>query len=297
MQKIQFPDGMINDGIKKLFTILSEARCEARFVGGCVRDAIIGNAVSDIDIAVNMRPDVVMKILQQNGVRYIPTGLKHGTITALIDGITVEITSLRKDIDCDGRHAVVEFTSSWEEDALRRDFTVNAMYADIDGNLYDFHSGFKDVNSKIIRFVGNAAKRIEEDTLRILRYYRFVSSHGSIEQMDAEAIQACRIYAIQLENLSGERIQMEMRKIVNSKQAADIIDIMGQHGITKQIGLTLEQASLLKELITLEQEFDTVALDSLAKLASLIRQGSKAVRDAALTVATNWKLSNRDGVL
>lgn len=297
MQNIEFPEGMINDGIKKLFDILSKAKCEARFVGGCVRDAIVGKAVSDIDVAVDVRPDLVIKILQNNQIRYIPTGLKHGTITALVNGTTVEITSLRKDIDCDGRHAVVEFTSSWEEDALRRDFTINAMYADIHGRIYDFHSGYKDLMEKKIRFVGNAAKRIEEDTLRILRYYRFVSSHGTVENMDAEAVQACRIYSIQLASLSGERIQMEMRKIVNSKQASQILAIMSDHGVTKQISLDIDNPQLLQQLVKLEQDYDFIELDSLAKLASLVRKSTKSAREAALMLATDWKLSNRDGVL
>jgi len=161
--------------VKKIFKVIEEfsATSEIRYVGGCVRKIINNEVIDDIDLAVNLNPDEVSKILKKNNIKFYKTGIDHGTITAFTNGDKFEITSLRKDIHTDGRHAKVEFSKDWKEDASRRDFTINSIYADIDGNLYDPFEGKKDLQNGKIEFIGDAEKRIQEDYLRILRYIRF----------------------------------------------------------------------------------------------------------------------------
>ena len=161
--------------INKIFNAISSfsKNGEIRYVGGCVRKIINKEKVDDIDLAVNLNPTDVCKALKQVGIKYYESGIEHGTITALINNNKFEITSLRKDIDTDGRHAKVEFSNSWKDDASRRDFTINSIYADIDGNLFDPFDGKKDLESGKVDFIGDAETRIKEDYLRILRYVRF----------------------------------------------------------------------------------------------------------------------------
>ena len=185
---------------------------DARFVGGCVRDSLIGRSeISNIDIATPIEPDGVIALLEQAGLRAIPTGLEHGTITAVFEGEVFEITTLRRDIDTDGRHAKIAFSDNWLTDAQRRDFTINAIYCDVKGALYDPLGGSKDLKSGKVRFVGNAEKRISEDFLRILRFFRFYAHFGS-NTPDAEAISACTKSADKLKTLSGDRIRSELIK-------------------------------------------------------------------------------------
>lgn len=185
---------------------------DARFVGGCVRDSLIGRSeISNIDIATPIEPDGVIALLEQAGLRAIPTGLEHGTITTVFEGEIFEITTLRRDIDTDGRHAKIAFSDNWLTDAQRRDFTINAIYCDVKGALYDPFGGSKDLKSGKVRFVGNAEKRISEDFLRILRFFRFYAHFGS-NTPDAEAISACTKSAGKLKTLSGDRIRSELIK-------------------------------------------------------------------------------------
>ena len=166
--------------VKKIFKVIEEfsAASEIRYVGGCVRKIINNEVIDDIDLAVNLNPDEVSKILKENNIKFYKTGIDHGTITALINNKKFEITSLRKDISTDGRHAKVEFSNDWHEDASRRDFTINSIYADIDGNLFDPFNGKKDLENGEVKFIGAADKRIKEDYLRILRYVRFFVNYS-----------------------------------------------------------------------------------------------------------------------
>jgi len=166
-----------------------EALGEARFVGGAVRNALLGAAVSDIDIAVPMPPEESLKRLEAAGIKVVPTGLDHGTVTAIKNNKVFEITSLRRDVATDGRHAVVAYTHDWSEDAARRDFTMNALYAAADGEIFDYHGGIQDLIADKVRFVGDARVRIAEDYLRILRLFRFHAWYGKGE-MDDEALRA-----------------------------------------------------------------------------------------------------------
>ena len=161
--------------VGKIFNAISSygAKAEIRYVGGCVRKILNDEKIDDIDLATNLNPDEVIEALKKNNINFYETGKTHGTITAHIEGINYEITSLRKDLSTDGRHAKVEYTDNWHEDASRRDFTINSIYSDIEGNLYDPFGGKNHIEKKIVKFIGDPEKRIQEDYLRILRYIRF----------------------------------------------------------------------------------------------------------------------------
>lgn len=164
--------------VRVLFAALDGAGIVARFVGGCVRNSVLGQAIGDYDLAVDTRPELVMQALQAAKVKVVPTGLKHGTVTAVIEGRPFELTTLRRDVETDGRRAVVAFTDDWLEDAGRRDFTFNALYADRDGTLYDPFNGRRDLAEARVRFIGDAEMRIAEDRLRVLRFFRFHAWYG-----------------------------------------------------------------------------------------------------------------------
>ena len=207
----------------------------ARFVGGCVRNAILGLPLTDIDIATKHTPDQVIKLLKEQGIKTIPTGIDHGTITAVIGNKPFEITTLRKDIDTDGRHATVAFSQSWLEDARRRDFTMNALFANLDGEIYDpLGQGLNDLKAHRVIFVGEAAKRITEDVLRILRFFRFHAIYGK-GTPDQLALKACADHAHLIENLSKERITQEYLKILAADKARETLNIMHGHGIMPEL--------------------------------------------------------------
>ncbi len=188
---------------------------EIRYVGGCVRKIINKEKVDDIDLAVNLKPTDVCECLKKNKINYYESGIKHGTITALINDIKFEITSLRKDIDTDGRHAKVEFSNNWKEDASRRDFTINSIYADFDGVLFDPFNGKKDLESGQVSFIGNAEERIKEDYLRILRYIRFYLNYSK-NKHDPKIIGIIKKNLSGFSNISSERLLSEFQKLLQS---------------------------------------------------------------------------------
>lgn len=203
----------------------------ALFVGGCVRNALLDKAAGDIDIATVYRPEEVLERLGQAGIKAIPTGLDHGTVTAVADDQSFEITTLRRDVETDGRHAVVAYTDDWREDANRRDFTMNTLLCDTEGNVYDpTGQGLDDLEAGRVLFVGNAAQRIQEDYLRILRFFRFHAYYGR-GAPDQNAIFACRQYAHKIETLSRERITQEFFKILEAPAPADILTLMFENGV------------------------------------------------------------------
>jgi poly(A) polymerase len=213
-----------------LFGILS-AKGEVRLVGGCVRDILVNKRSVDIDIATTVLPHEVEKLLNDNNIKCIPTGIEFGTVTAVIEGRHFEITTLREDISCDGRHAKVVFTQDWYQDALRRDFTVNAMSMDIQsGKVYDYFGGQEDLEQKLIKFVGAPAKRIKEDYLRILRYFRFYAYFGG-DKIDLPSLEACQKYAQGLQQISGERIQKEMFLLLSAPFAYQAVVMMAENGL------------------------------------------------------------------
>ena len=189
---------------------------EIRYVGGCIRKILNDEIIDDIDFAVNLKPNDSIEALKNNNIKYYETGIDHGTITAFIENNKFEITSLRKDINTDGRHAKVEFSDNWLEDASRRDFTINSIYADIDGNLYDPFNGKRDLELGKVEFIGDIEKRIKEDYLRILRYIRFFLNYSKLEHSDkVKKIIKKNISGIS--NISSERLLDEFKKIIKSK--------------------------------------------------------------------------------
>ncbi len=210
--KLPIRSWMQKSSTKSVMSALQRQGHLARYVGGCVRDTLAGrDAIDNIDIATPAAPQTVIALLEGAGIRTIPTGLKHGTVTAVMNGEMFEITTLRRDITTDGRHATVDFTNDWHADATRRDFTINCIYCDEDGTLFDPLNGIEDLKAGNIRFVGNANKRIREDFLRILRFFRFFSDFGS-NTPNREAIDACTELSSNLSSLSGERIRQELIK-------------------------------------------------------------------------------------
>ena len=187
---------------------------QIRYVGGCIRKIIKDQKIDDIDLATNLKPEEVCDALKKNDLNYHETGLEHGTITAIIDKQKFEITSLREDILTDGRHARVKFSNDWKKDALRRDFTINSIYADEDGNLFDPHEGKKDLEKGLIKFIGNADERIKEDYLRILRYFRFFLEYSK-KPHNPEIIKTIKVNIDGISKISKDRLLSELKKFVN----------------------------------------------------------------------------------
>ena len=189
---------------KVIFSCLNKIGKESnvRFVGGCVRKVLCGENIDDVDLATSLEPDEVKKRLNKEDIKVVDTGIAHGTVTAILNKKKFEITTLRKDISTDGRHANVEFTSSWEQDALRRDFTINAIYVDIEGRIFDPQNGITDLQNGKIKFIGNPDERIQEDYLRILRYFRFFAQYSKIE-FDQNIIRSIKKYIDGLNKISN----------------------------------------------------------------------------------------------
>jgi poly(A) polymerase len=225
---------------------------ESMFVGGCVRDSLLGKHATDIDIATVLEPFDVMDLLRANNMEALPTGIAHGTITALYGDMKYEITTLRKDVNCDGRHADVEFTDNFKEDAARRDFTYNAMFMDVEGNILDFFGGKDDLFKGITRFVGNPEQRIREDYLRILRLFRFHCLYGK-KDLFQDHLAAVADLSAGLEKISGERIQHEMIRILGAEDPSEVIQQMIYTGVCNNISLPLEDAAVIKNMVVLEQ--------------------------------------------
>ena len=209
--------------------ILLAALGDGRFVGGAVRNALLGWPVNDIDIAVPMPPEETLKRLEVAGIKAVPTGFEHGTVTAIVNGRPFEVTSLRQDIATDGRHAIVAYTDDWEEDSARRDFTMNALYAGADGEIFDYHGGVDDLLAGRVRFVGDAGQRIREDYLRILRLFRFHAWYGKGD-MDPDALRAAADAKAGLAQLSGERIAKEIAAASGGAKSGAVAAIDGGVG-------------------------------------------------------------------
>jgi poly(A) polymerase len=251
---------------------------EARLVGGAVRDGLIGLPVSDIDIATRLLPDDVMARLKRAKIKAVPTGLAHGTVTAVIEGGPVEVTTLRRDVATDGRHAEVVFSDDWQEDASRRDFTMNALYADpVSGEVFDWFGGLADLEARRVRFIGDPLTRIAEDHLRILRFFRFHARFGK-GPADGTALAACAARANDLMALSRERIAAELLKLLAAPRPAPAVRLMIDHGIFAPVLPEISDAGPLEQLIAREAAAK-VAGDPLRRLAALIGPGATLARD------------------
>ncbi len=261
----------------------------ARFVGGCVRDGLLGRveAGADLDLATPERPEQVMRLLEDAGIRPLPTGLAHGTVTAVVGDQRFEITTLRRDVATDGRHAEVEFTDDFAADAARRDFTINAMSCDGEGRLFDYFGGRADLEAGHVRFVGRAAERIAEDYLRILRFFRFFAYYGR-PPADAEALRACREAAPEIGRLSGERIQTETLKLLEAGDPLPALRLVAASGVLDQVMPGPVALERLARLLHLAPD-----ADDLLRLGALLRPPPAPV-DAVAWVAARWRLSRRD---
>ena len=261
---------MAAPAVRTLFTALGQAGIAARFVGGCVRNAVLGRAIDDIDIAVDKPPEAVMRALAAAGLKSVPTGLRHGTVTAVVGDDRFELTTLRRDVETDGRRAVVAFTDDWLEDASRRDFTFNALYADPDGTLYDPFDGRADLAAGRVRFIGDADTRIAEDRLRVLRFFRFHAWFGR-PPLDGAGFDACRRHAGALAGLSGERVAKELLRLLAAPSPADALVAMADAGALDHWLPEYDGAARLRALIGREDR-----PDPLRRLASVLAAGSAA---------------------
>jgi len=254
-----------------------------RFVGGAVRDALLQRPVTDVDAATPLTPNDVMALLSAADIQAIPTGINHGTITAVIGKKHFEITTLRKDVATDGRHAQVEYTDDWQEDAKRRDFTMNALYLSPAGQLTDYFGGAQDAKEGRVKFIGDAPARIREDYLRILRFFRFFAHYGKTTP-DNEALKACAAAAAHIERLSAERIQHEMLKLLSAPKSYHAIEFMIEHGVfMPTFGVTLANAKILARLEEMTTAF-AQNVSVAAKLLTLVANSE--------ALAKRWKLSN-----
>ena len=261
---------------------------DARFVGGAVRNAILGEKVADIDIATPLLPQDVIRRLQKAGFGAVPTGLEHGTITAVVRGHPFEVTTLRRDVSTDGRRATVAFTTDWTEDAARRDFTMNALYASADGEVFDHVGGLADLRARHVRFVGDPRTRIREDYLRILRLFRFHAWYGKGE-LDAAAFAAAAAEKAGLKLLSGERVQKELLRLLQAKAPVPALQAMQRASILAEIlpaDIQLERTAHLIEIETATRREP----DNVLRLAALLPDDAKA----ALKLSGVLKLSNAD---
>jgi poly(A) polymerase len=278
------------DGLKRVIAALADDYGGPRIVGGAVRDSLLGLMVTDVDLATMLLPETVIDRLEAARIKAVPTGLDHGTVTAVADGKNYEITTLRRDVATDGRRATVAFATDWREDAARRDFTINALYADPNtGEIFDYFGGLADLESGTIRFIGNADQRIAEDFLRILRYFRFLARFGRGD-IDSVAVTACAAGAHGLTALSRERIAQELVKILSLTNPVEAVELMAEHAIFAPFlpELQNDAPQQLRRLVEREQQHGgTVSLP--ARLLTLLPKDAVAVDK----VAARLKLSNK----
>ena len=262
----QFP-WMKNKAMSALFGAFPKDNL--RFVGGCVRNALWGEPVTDTDLAVALEPDEVMSALKNAGIRYVETGVLHGTVTAIINKKPYEITSLRRDVETDGRHAVVTYTKDWSEDAQRRDLTFNALYASQSGEVFDPAGlGLKDLKARRLRFVGDADRRVKEDYLRILRFFRFLAWYGGEAKVDADSLKACRENKAGIKKLSAERVWSEIKKLLLAQNPSRALHIMLTNEILETVLPEANNVDGLDFLLKLEAR-ENIKPDPLLRLMAM----------------------------
>jgi poly(A) polymerase len=292
MERVTLPPAAWRErpGLDRLAEALGAGDGAARYVGGAVRDTLLGLPVADIDVATRHAPDIVVERLEAAGIKAIPTGIAHGTITAVSAGTVVEVTTLRRDVATDGRHATVAFTDDWEADAARRDFTINALYADpLTGAVYDWFGGLDDLAARKVRFIGDPYRRIAEDHLRILRFFRFHARFGPDDQaaIDRAALDACTDRANDLMALSRERIAAELLKLLVAPRAVPVIALMVDRGIFRPVLPEIADVAALVALATREATAG-IAPDAIRRLAALIPA------EAAEGIGARLRLSKAD---
>ena len=279
-------------GVARILDALGGGDGLTRYVGGAVRDELLQIPVNDIDFATRLRPDEVVARLEAARIKAVPTGIAHGTITAVADGQPAEITTLRADVSTDGRRATVEFSDDWQADAARRDFTINALYADpVTGEIFDFFGGLEDLKARRVRFIGNPLQRIAEDHLRILRFFRFHARFGEGE-MDAAALEACTARANDLMALSRERIADETVKTLIIPDPVATVSLMVERGIFAPVMPEITDASRLVALV-IDEASASIAPDPIRRLASLLPQDPDIADDVAVRLRFSKKARKR----
>ena len=259
-------DWIRDKDLQAVLRCLTGAGHQALLVGGCVRNGLLGMAIDDIDIATDARPETVMALAKTAGLRVVPTGIDHGTVTVIAGGKPHQVTTFRRDVETDGRRAVVAYSTLIDEDAMRRDLTMNALYADASGLVIDPLGGLPDLKARRVRFVGDAEARIREDYLRILRFFRFHAAYGDQSLgLDPEGLAACAANSAGIETLSRERLGHEMRKLLAAPDPAPAVAAMQAAGILAQV-LPGADARALAPLVHLEADLRPDALRRLAAL-------------------------------
>lgn len=271
-----------------IFNIIADAQGECRLVGGCVRDYLINKTPVDFDIATNLIPKRIIEVFKKNDVKVFPVGIEHGTVLVVIDKFNFEITTLRKDVKCFGRYAEVQFTKDWKEDAARRDFTMNAMSITPNGELYDYFNGQVDLEHKKIKFVGNPAKRIKEDYLRILRYLRFLGCFG-LTNIDCDSYSASIKNIQNLKLISKERIKSELIKLLAAKFAKEIMIKLNAANTFQHIGLS--SIAIDSELL---QKISFKVNDPFVNLAILCNLSTIENGSVITQLKNNLQLSNKE---
>ena len=274
--------------LRRLLAVLGAGDGETRFVGGCVRDTLLGSPVSDVDLATRLEPEAVLDRLKAAAIKAVPTGLAHGTVTAVIEGRPVEVTTLRRDVSTDGRRATIAYTGDWREDAARRDFTINALSADPGTRqVFDYFGGLADLDARRVRFIGDPLVRIAEDHLRILRFFRFHARFGAGDP-DQPSVEACTVRANDLMALSRERIADELLKLLALPDPAPTVELMAARGIFEPVLPEIAGAEPLRRLVERERDAG-IAPDPLRRLAALLPPDP----DIAEAVANRLRLSKR----
>ena len=282
---------MTDDATRAVLSALTADGAEVRFVGGCVRDAVLRRPIRDIDIATRDPPEQVMLLLERAGLKAIPTGIEHGTVTAVAGRTHFEITTLRADVETYGRRARVEFTDDWAIDAARRDFTINALFCSPDGSIFDPFDGLADLGAGRVRFVGDAGRRLDEDLLRLLRFFRFNAHYGR-PPADQAALAACRSRAHKLPTLSGERVSGEIFKLLQAPDPAGALLLMQGQRVLGHLLPEIQDVGRLRILTFLETRgivHPGVAPDTLRRLAAALTVDAGGAR----AVAGRLKLSAR----
>ncbi len=269
--RIAIPAWMMAPPLQAVLAALRTTGGTARFVGGCVRNTILEMPVDDIDIATTLEPAATVRALEAAGLKAVPTGIEHGTITAVANGQPFEITTLRRDVETDGRHAVVAFTDDWAADAARRDFTLNALYADETGTIFDHVGGWADLAARRVRFVGDPAARIGEDYLRVLRFFRFSAWYGR-EPYDGEGLAACSAAADRLGRLSAERVRKELLRLLEAPTPLTATRALIASGGLRHWLPEAADCDALAKLTAIERPLG--AADAMRRLAALVPAGT-----------------------
>ncbi|MCZ7480295.1 CCA tRNA nucleotidyltransferase [Rhizobium rhizogenes] len=290
MNSLAGRDWFEKPALRRIFTLLNADGGEVRIVGGAVRNALMDLPVVDVDMATTLTPDVVVQRAKAAGIKAVPTGIEHGTVTLVIDGEGFEVTTLRRDVETNGRHAQVAFGTDWQTDAERRDLTINALYANEKGEIIDLIDGLPDVETRTVRFIGDAAMRIAEDYLRILRFFRFFAHYGS-GRPDADGLRASARAKDKLGTLSAERVWSETKKLLSARDPSRALLWMRQSGVLAEILPETEKWGIdaIHGLVTTEQSLGW-AVDPMLRLAAIVPPD----KDRLAALAARLRLSKAE---